>query len=402
MSGRTETLERFGGEEEALITATTPSSDEARETIAVESDKAPQAPTTPQHYIAGLVLIAFLVLGAIAVGNRLLMPWSHMSSYKEYIAQTLLSGQNVGVFDLNVDIRGIRRAQFAAMKNVPEVMLLGASQWQEVPADVLPGHEMFNAHVHRDYYDDVVAAVGLLLKYDVMPRRLIISVRDSTFTSVSSRTDALWVNFISEYQDAEKQLGIPPRPWWENVRPKDIWSLFSLGTAVDMSRQWMRSLESPGARFTDLSETLDILMSDGSIRWSNEHRRLFTPKRAKQLSVAMAQSIRNRAPEIDPVGVAAFSAALARLQAEGVDVILVHPPFNPDFYDRITDTVYSRGLAKVVALTKELAETYNFKTAGSMDPSVLGCTSSMFIDAEHSGPNCMGRILTQAAARFAP
>lgn len=404
MQSTVESVDRFEVEEDRELEAPEfkgmPSSEGGDPAIAGTAETTALVPTAPQHYIAGLVLLTCLLLGAVAVGNRLLMPWMHMPVHQETAAQALLNGQNVGLFDLNIDIRGIRRAQFAAMKQAPAVMLLGASQLQEASADLLPGVELFNAHVHRDYYDDTVAAIGLLLKNGLLPRTLVISIRDATFTSVASRSDSLWVPFIPDYQEAEKSLGITPRPWWENIQPKQFWDLFSLSSLSEMALKWMRAPDKPGPTFAASSETLDILMADGSIRWSEEHRRLFTQKRAKYLAVAMAQKVSDKAPEIDPVGVAAFSAALARLQQEGVEVILLHMPYNPDFYDRITGTTFDRGITSVIELTKRLAETYDFKTAGSLNPHDMGCTSEMYIDAEHSGAPCLERVLAHVASRF--
>ena len=40
--------------------------------------------------------------------------------------------------------------------------MLGASHWQEAHADLLPGRRFYNAHVHRDYYEDLLAVAEML------------------------------------------------------------------------------------------------------------------------------------------------------------------------------------------------------------------------------------------------
>lgn len=365
------------------------------------TDAAEIVPDTPQHYLAGLVLLTFLFIGAIAVGNRLLSPWNHMPTYTQGMADNLLKGSNFGVFDLNVDIRGIRRAQFAGMAAAPEVILLGASHWQEASADLLPGHEMFNAHVHRDFYDDIVAAVGLLLKNDLLPQRLVISIRDLTFTTVSSRTDGLWHPFIPDYVAAEKMMGIAPRPWLDNFQPQKYWNLFSLSTDVEMAMQWVEAIETPGPTTAIKSAGLDIIMSDGSIRWSKKHDDIFTPERANRLALEMAKSVSNNIPEQEPHAIRALSRALEILQEKGVEVVLVHPPFNPIFYREIQGTKYFAGLKEIEKLTQQLADKYGAKVAGSFNPHDLGCRSDMFIDAEHSNPSCLKRVLANVKSKFA-
>jgi hypothetical protein len=357
-------------------------------------------PNSPQHYIAGLALLGLLALGALAVGNRLLAPWLHMPSYIEGIAATLHVGDNYGVFDLNVDIRGIRRGQFAAMEKAPEVMLLGASHWQEGSADLMPNHEMFNAHVHRDYYDDIVAAVGLMAKNDLWPQTVVVSIRDQTFRSVANRTDYLWLPWIPDYLEAESALGIEPRPFLENFQPHDSWSLFSLTNFSTSAEVWLSNAGVPGPTKAELLTDLDILMADGSIRWSQEHIDFFTRERARVEALDMARKVRDTQPEMNEHAIAAVDGALARLKAEGVEVILVHPPFNPIFYDRIADSTFEQGLADIHALTVELADRHGFATAGSFSPYDMGCTSSMYIDAEHSGPSCLGRVFSDIAKKI--
>lgn len=363
-------------------------------------DQLEDIPNSPQHYIAGLALLGLLALGALAVGNRLLAPWLHMPSYIEGIASTLHVGDNFGVFDLNVDIRGIRRAQFAAMEEAPEVMLLGASHWQEAAADLMPGHQMFNAHVHRDYYDDIVAAVGLMAKNDLWPQTVVISIRDQTFRSVPNRTDYLWLPWIPDYLAAESELGIDPRPVLQNFQPHDSWSLFSLTNFSLSGDLWLSNSGTPGPTKAELLPDLDILMSDGSIRWSQEHLDFFTQERARVEALEMARSVRDSQPEMDAHAIHAVDRSLARLKAEGVEVILVHPPFNPIFYDRIAGSTFEKGLADISALTQRLADRYGFATAGSFSPYEMGCTAGMYIDAEHSGPPCLGRVLTDIASEI--
>lgn len=357
-------------------------------------------PNSPQHYIAGLALLGLLALGALAVGNRLLAPWLHMPSYIEGIAATLHVGENYGVFDLNVDIRGIRRAQFAAMEKAPEVMLLGASHWQEAAADLMPGHQMVNAHVHRDYYDDIVAAVGLMAKNDLWPQTVVISIRDQTFRSVPNRTDYLWLPWIPDYIEAESTLGIKPRPFLQNFQPHDSWSLFSLTNFSLSADLWLSNEGTPGPTQRELLPDLDILMADGSIRWSQEHINFFTQERARVEALEMARSVRDMQPEMDEHAIHAVDMSLARLKAEGVEVVLVHPPFNPIFYNRIAGSTFDQGLTDIAGLTQELADRYGFATAGSFSPYEMGCTSSMFIDAEHSGPPCLSRVLADISSEF--
>jgi hypothetical protein len=78
-----------------------------------------------------------------------------------------------------------------------------------------------------------------------------------------------------------------------------------------------------------------------------------------------------------------------------VRLVLIHPPFNPAFYRQVEHAAYGEGLRRVAALTRRLAAAHGASVVGSFDPAVAGCTEDMYIDAEHSSPPCLARVLHQ-------
>jgi hypothetical protein len=140
---------------------------------------------------------------------------------------------------------------------------------------------------------------------------------------------------------------------------------------------------------------MDVLLADGSIGWSHEHRERSTAERARlEVRIALEQR-RNQAPQIDPAAVVAVDRLLGLLTEYGVRVILIHPPLNPAFYRQVKDSPYGSGLRQVEAVTASLAAAHGATVVGSFDPSVAGCLESMYIDAEHSNPACLQRVLDQ-------
>ena len=136
-------------------------------------------------------------------------------------------------------------------------------------------------------------------------------------------------------------------------------------------------------------------MPDGSIMWSRVHQALFTQKRAKQEALAFAMLRRDDPPNVDQKGVDAMDSLLKFLVHRGVKVFLAHPPFNPVFFDAVRGTRYMDGLEKVKKLTREFAQKYELQIIGNFDPYKVGCSADMYIDAEHSNPECLGLILNQ-------
>ena len=74
------------------------------------------------------------------------------------------ANKNYAVFDLNLNIRALREEQIKRMTTTPDVVLLGASHWQEAHSDLVQGQVMFNAHVHRDYWEDPLGVTELFVQ----------------------------------------------------------------------------------------------------------------------------------------------------------------------------------------------------------------------------------------------
>jgi hypothetical protein len=222
-----------------------------------------------------------------------------------------------------------------------------------------------------------------------------MSIRDMTFLPVEHRTDKLWLTALPEYRAMAARLGIASHPWFVAWPGRRWFSLLSLPAMRDNALRWLTADSWPGPVGARALPTLDVLLTDGSIGWSHAHRARFTPERTRrEVQVAVAAQ-RDQAPAIDPTAVTAVDRLLGLLSERGVRVVLIHPPFHPDFYDQIKNSAYGAGLQQVTAITTRLAEAHGATAVGSFDPAVAGCTASMYIDAEHSGPACLQRVLDQ-------
>ena len=124
----------------------------------------------PLPYLLLTALLAALLMAALAAANWHLAPLSYSAAAQARAADALAAGTPYAVFDLNLETRGLRRAQIARLPHRPEVVVLGASHWQEAHADLLPGRSFYNAHVHRDYHEDLLAVVEMLLRHDRLPK----------------------------------------------------------------------------------------------------------------------------------------------------------------------------------------------------------------------------------------
>ena len=338
-------------------------------------------------------------MGAIWYGNQTYGPEMYGQDGMVPAAEAHAAGNNYAVFDLNLNIRALREEQISRMTKTPELVILGASHWQEAHKDQLKGMDVFNAHIHRDYWEDPLGMVELLVRYNKLPKKMIISIRDKQFTPVEARKDWLWEPGIPAYRAMTQRLGIEAESYWKTAPYHRMQALISLPMLFENFTRWYNASEHPGPTTAARLENMDMVLPDGSIMWSNyKKEHVFTPERSANEVDSFAKSALSNPPLIDPKGVAAFESLFKYLKNQGVQVYLTNPPFNPAFYDQIGGTPYGEGLAKVEEQTRTFASEFGFPIFGSFNPHKLGCTSDMYIDAEHSNPQCLQKVFDQFLA----
>jgi hypothetical protein len=342
--------------------------------------------------MACVAVIGFI---GLVLANRAFAPEMYTRAGVVEIAKAFASGRNYSVFDLNINIRELRDEHIKRMVHSPDVIVLGASHWQEAHDWLVQHKRFYNAHVHRDYYEDMLGVTEMFLRHDRLPKQMIIAIRDNLFTPIAARTDYLWLPGVPYYRAMAQRLDLKQHATWETLPWRRWRELVSVGMLYENVTRWANAVMRPQRTYESDHSSLDILLPGGSIVWSHEHRQLFTQARAAAMSDEFARARFNDPPKIDPKGVEAMEALFRFLKRQGVEVYLAHPPFNPEYYDKVMQGPYAAGLRRVEQLTLDLASKYDFDVIGSFDPSVLGCHKHMFIDAEHANSECLSRLFNQ-------
>jgi hypothetical protein len=351
-----------------------------------------------KRYAFAFLLATLAGVSSVWFGNQAYAPEMYGTGGMVAAADAHAQQLNYAVFDLNLNIRALRDEQLKRMTKTPDVIILGASHWQEAHKDLIKGQDFFNAHIHRDYWEDPLGMVELLVRHNRLPKKLIISIRDNQFKPVATRKDFLWEPGIPAYRAMADRLGLEKESYLDTLPYNRGRALLSLPMLFENVTRWIKAPEKPGPSEAKHFETLDTLLPDGSILWSAKHMNVFTQERTRQESDAFAAKRQNDPPQIDPKGVEAFETMLRFLKSQGVSVYLVNPPFNPMFYDKMQGTPYAEGLQRIEALTQKFSKDFEFPVFGGFNPHTLGCTSDMFIDAEHSNPVCLQKVFDQFMA----
>ncbi len=368
---------------------------EAADLVTKSAEKGLGRSDSAARYI--LLMGALFLIGLFGVrqANMALAPLLHDDARIERVAEVLASGRSWQTYDLNIETRHLRHRHIAGLDRTPYVAIMGASHWQEAHAELGRGVDLYNAHVHRDYYEDILGVSEMFVKHGRLPERLIISIRDNMFTKVEDRTDWLWVPVLDEYRAMAKRLGIPAHDHFTDPLKPRFQQTLSLPLLKANVRRWLKAPVQPGPSDRNGHATLDTLLPDGSIRWSMLHQEAFTPGRARGDALSFAYAKRDSPPLVHQPAVEAVDKMLEYLVAQGVDVYLAHPPFNPVYWDAVQNSPYSEGLKRIEGLTRDFASKYGLQIIGGFDPYPLGCRADQYIDGEHSNPECLQVIIDQ-------
>lgn len=353
----------------------------------------------PKLFVSAFLLILIAGIAGIWNANKYFYPMLFDDALIEQVAEAHTAGRNFAVFDLNINIRDLRNETIKRMDRTPEVVVFGASHWQEAHVDLMPGYDFYNSHVHRDYYEDMMAVTEMWVRHDKLPKEIILTIRDNLLTPVAERTDFLWLPGIKYYHDFAERIGYEPHAYWETM-PVQTWrELVSLPLLWPQAKRHLTASLMPHPTNERNFETLDTLLPGGSILWSGEHQRLFNQERARNEALAFANARRNDPPKIDPKGIEHMETLFQYLKDQGVKVTLAHPQFNPIFWDAVQDSPYMEGLKRIENLTKGWAEKYGFGLIGGFSPESVGCRAEQYIDAEHGNPECLGMLLAQYGSK---
>lgn len=349
----------------------------------------------PVLYAVVCLMLTLAGIAGVWNANRFYAPEMYDHDGMVAAAEAFSRGENYAVFDLNLNIRRLRDEHIKRMTEKPDVIILGASHWQEAHAGLVKHKRMYNSHVHRDYWEDMLAVTEIWARHGKLPKQMIIAVRDNMFVPMAERKDFLWEPGIPYWRVMADRLGIEKESWWRSLPYQRMRERLSLAMLFNNLTRWYNAEERPRATGELHFKALDTLLPDGSILWSADHMKVFTPERTERESVGFADYKINNPPKIEERGVEAFRTLLAFLKQQGVEIYLVHPPFNPQFWDRVQNSAYTEGLEKVKALARSFAQEFGLKIIGSFNPHEVGCDASMYIDAEHSNPDCLQKIFDQ-------
>ncbi|MCU1292820.1 MAG: hypothetical protein JWP08_1670 [Bryobacterales bacterium] len=330
---------------------------------------------------------------AIAAANWHLDPLNFSASGQSVVASQLHQGLNVQVRDPNLDFRGLRREQVRQMDRTPDIIAFAGSRFELASAALFPGQSYFNAFVHNDFIEDLIAFTELLDANGRLPKSLILSVRFATFLPLSARRDEEWKMFWPEYRAMADKLGIAKVPLIDNLPVSHASHLFSVSLLERQLALRLSSDETPGVTHAASHPKFDVLRSDGSLAFSAAHQGSFTPESARASAIGSAKKVADKASwPVDAERVAMLAPLLKYLRDKGVHVAIAITPHHPAFWNALIGTPYGDALASIEAQVSKIAAGQNAVLVGSFDPAKAGCQESSFRDYIHLDEACLHKV----------
>ena len=350
----------------------------------------------PKRFLkSGLIFLAVaaVILGTIAYLNYRLDPLTFSSSEQAKAAAALESGRNIAIPHSNIDWRQLRREHIHRMTETPDIIIFGGSRWQEATNAVAPDKRVYNAFVSNDHFEDMMALSGLLYSANRMPRTLVLSVRFSTFEYLDRRDSWWWKSFGPEYRAMSERLGVKAHSWWGTL-PIGKW-LHLLSAEAAFNKLQQAQSNATDWRSTDaLSDpVMDIVGTDGALRFSQQHLRTYTPDFAERDALERAAIDRNKRLKINPALLEQLRVLLIFLKEQGVQVALVQTPFHPAYYDAIKGSSYFEDLTRIEKEIHRIAEETGAVIGGSFDARQAGCDRNEYRDFNHSRVECLSRLI---------
>lgn len=309
------------------------------------------------------------------------------------IARALAAGHNVTDFS-NYDDRAIERYLAPLRPARIDVLVLGSSRVQPMPASAFPGAVFANAAMKGGVFDDAMAIYGLYDRAGRRPGRVVLDV-DPWMESFGA--SAGWESIADEHTAVLRAAGIPVSPRRERIA-RLIGNLKSLA-APEYFRLSVYSFRHYGTRgipwqVTDRAQNAEkTKLPDGTVVWSDlpaDNAERAASRFAAELIMhdPRFRHLERRGPGRD----GALERFVAYLRREQVEVTLVLVPFPPVVYDAFL-RMPGYPVSAVERDLRTMAARQGARVAGSYDPRVAGVTTRDFFDEDHLRPEALTRLV---------
>lgn len=341
-------------------------------------------------------LLWFLpLLLLVILTNYFVDPAGIYKNDSEFMAASLLQGNNVYFHAGNGDERGIKRYLISEMPDFVDCVTVGPSLVFGVRADAVGAGSFYNLGVSGADFYDILAQFGLMELYGKRCGRVVFCVDsyffDETLYSTFTRNETL-----KPY--AEYMIGLlngvrseaPADSAFARFKAK-VSQLFSI-SYFQSAVKWVSSSGAKEVLETILSDENwgvaeddyegGYYMTDGSLVYPKEvqnNTAEYVEEDARNYDIETQFS---KNGHISSYSQEMFEKLIRYLQERDVEIDLYLCPLAPSLWDRVDNGDYFI-LNELEAYANDVAERYDLKITGSYNPYKLHMTDADFYDSRH-------------------
>ena len=310
------------------------------------------------------------------------------------IARAMASGKHIVNFTVYND-RAIEKSLAGMRPHHADVLVLGASRIQMLPASTFPGQEYVNAAMSGATLDDIIAVYGL---YDVDGRRpshVVIAV-DPWSQSYSAPLG--WRSLIFERAALLKRLGVSTSPWADRyARSKAVLTQLASPEYFRLSAQSFKRSGLTSMRWATTTREQNVPMTklaNGSVVWPVISEDSAARTTARYLRHGLQEDIRfQRLAERLPRQSDVLERFVRYLRKGGITVTLVLVPYPPEVYSALM-ALEQNPVRAVERSLRDMASRTGAQLIGSYDPAAYGLTGRDYFDESHLRPGPLSRLVS--------
>ena len=340
-----------------------------------------------------LLILTVAVYGVVVGVNYIVDP---ANIYHGGIINTMveyLNDDKIVMISANFDEGAFQEKRIDTMAWKPETVIIGSSHVMYIPFKY---EHTYNAGMSGAYLGDYYSIIGLLERFDKMPKRVIIGVDPWAFmrgvdngrhTSVNKYALCLQDNMEYFGENIQEKQFIS-----ERVKEMFSFSYFQASVDFYMKNGIKKSEENVLYTYDSQVSDMSKILADGRrIPASKTYHSVSETNQEidKLLEKGQVYQLGTGFRGIQKDNVKQFEVLLKYLQDTGVEVHIYLPAWHPRIYEYFCDNDAFAGVDKIEWAMRKIGHEYNIPVHGGYNPSLCGITDNDFMDWLHLKPEKM-------------
>ncbi|PTN07313.1 SGNH/GDSL hydrolase family protein [Mangrovibacterium marinum] len=342
------------------------------------------------YRILQIILLPLAIIGTI---NYAVDPdYTLRKDYIGPLSQALIN-QKAIAGPVNINSRLLKKEWISAMRNNPNVLVIGSSRTLSISKDCFPGSAFFNASVTNCSLPDMYAFIELFDRKGQLPDTILLGTDLWLFGDAFQ--EVRWLNNREATLELMKktmngQKVTLPSAWL--LKKEWLKELFSVSYLIRSLR-----LREKAEQFTiedSVSSPKMMILPDGS--------RYIPPafvSRSQEETKKKARAYFYTSPDeqfrqLSAEATERFERLIDYLREKGCQVFLYIPPYHPTTYQLLAGTAKTSGIIDAERYVRAIAREKQVALIGASDPAALGLNGEQFYDGVHLRAKALDSLIT--------